>query len=163
MKQRLSIAIALCSDPEFIVLDEPMNGLDPEGIVQVRELIKSLSTNKKITFLISSHLLAELSKIANRYGIIHKGKLLSEFTKEELLNSLASNTKIQTSNNELALVLLKQAEYNVKQLGEFLIISGNLVSSKLVSLLGVNNIDITSYMVEQENIEDYYLKQIGAI
>ncbi len=84
MRQRLAIAIALIGEPEFLILDEPVNGLDPEGIKEVRELIVHLNQAKGITVLISSHILGELSKFATRYGIIHRGKLIEEITEEEL-------------------------------------------------------------------------------
>ncbi|MCR5231138.1 MAG: ATP-binding cassette domain-containing protein, partial [Acholeplasmatales bacterium] len=84
MRQRLGIAMALLSDAEFMVLDEPLNGVDPEGIVGLRNLILNLNKEKGITFLISSHILSELSLVATKYGIISKGHLLKEITKEEL-------------------------------------------------------------------------------
>ncbi|MCK9289879.1 MAG: ATP-binding cassette domain-containing protein [Acholeplasmataceae bacterium] len=84
MKQRLSIALALISEPEFILLDEPMNGLDPLGIRKMRDLIIFLNKERNITFLISSHILTELDKVATRYGFISKGKLIKEITQKEL-------------------------------------------------------------------------------
>ena len=84
MKQRLGIAIALAGNPDFIVLDEPVNGLDPQGIVEIRELILKLNREKNITFLVSSHILGELSKIATHYGFVHKGEILKEITAQEL-------------------------------------------------------------------------------
>ena len=86
MKQRLGIAMCLLANPKFLLLDEPMNGLDPEGVVLMRGLIKSLS-EQGITFLISSHMLGELSKVATRYGFIHEGKLIKEITREKLEQS----------------------------------------------------------------------------
>ena len=84
MKQRLAIAIALIGDPELLILDEPTNGLDPEGMKEVRDLILKLNQERGITVLVSSHILGELSKFATRYGIIHHGKLIEEFTEEDL-------------------------------------------------------------------------------
>ena len=84
MKQRLGIAMALACEPDFLVLDEPTNGLDPQGIIELRELILELNHEKGITFLISSHILDELARVATHYGIIDQGKMLREFSAEEL-------------------------------------------------------------------------------
>lgn len=88
MKQRLGIALALVGNPELVILDEPVNGLDPQGIVEIREIIVRLNTEKNITFIISSHILGELSKIATCYGIIEKGELKRQFLKTELTEDL---------------------------------------------------------------------------
>ena len=84
MRQRLGIAIALAGNPDFLVLDEPVNGLDPEGIIEIRELILKLNRERRITVLISSHILDELSKLATHYGFIHQGKMVKEASAEEL-------------------------------------------------------------------------------
>ena len=84
MKQRLGIAIALCGDPDFLVLDEPINGLDPQGIVEMRELILKLNRERQITVLISSHILDELSKLATHYGFIDGGRMVKEVSAQEL-------------------------------------------------------------------------------
>lgn len=90
MRQRLGIAIALCSHPDFLVLDEPINGLDPEGIIEIRELILKLNREENITVLISSHILDELSKLATWYGFIDSGHMLCEISAEDIDRSLES-------------------------------------------------------------------------
>ena len=98
MKQRLAIAISLLGDPEFLMLDEPINGLDPTGIKEIRELILHLNQERKITILISSHILGELSKIANRYGVINNGVMVTEFTNEELDQRCEGELEIKVDN-----------------------------------------------------------------
>lgn len=100
MRQRLAIAIALVGNPQLLILDEPTNGLDPEGIKEIRELIVKLNKDRKITVLISSHILGELSKFATRYGIIHHGKLIEEFTEQQLLERCKSHDGSQTMDLE---------------------------------------------------------------
>ena len=96
MKQRLAIGIALIGYPDFLLLDEPVNGLDPEGIVEVRNLLIRLNREKNMTILISSHILGELSKLSTRYGIIDNGNLLEEFTEEELFEKCKKNITLKT-------------------------------------------------------------------
>ena len=96
MKQRLGIAIALASNPDFLILDEPINGLDPEGIIDIRELILKLNRVNGITILVSSHYLDELSKIATDYGFLHEGKLIEEIPAEELNQKLRKKIEIKT-------------------------------------------------------------------
>ncbi len=98
MKQRLGIAVALVGNPEFLVLDEPANGLDPQGIVEIRELILKLNRERNITVLISSHILDELAKIATHYGFIHKGKLIKEISAEELEKEFQNSVKIKVED-----------------------------------------------------------------
>lgn len=108
MKQRLSIAIALLNDPEFLILDEPINGLDPEGIVEIRKLLVRLNQERGITILISSHILGELEKMATRYGIIRDGVLIKEFDAEELQNTSTGKMVIEADEFEKACKLLEE-------------------------------------------------------
>ena len=98
MKQRLALAISLISNPEFLILDEPTNGLDPIGIIETRDIIRKLVTEKGLTLLVSSHLLDELSQIATNYGIIHKGQLIKQLSAEELANETKQYIKIRTND-----------------------------------------------------------------
>lgn len=107
MRQRLGIGLALVGDPKLIILDEPINGLDPQGIAEVRETLVRLRDEKGITVMISSHILDELAKVADAYGIIHEGALLDEFTEEELLRRSEQYVLIRTENNEAAVQALR--------------------------------------------------------
>ena len=98
MKQRLGIAMALAGDPDFLVLDEPVNGLDPQGIIEMRELMLRLNRERQITILLSSHLLDELSRIATHYGFIDSGRLLREMTAEEFERSCRKRMRARVSD-----------------------------------------------------------------
>lgn len=109
MKQRLAIAIALVGNPEFLILDEPINGLDPAGVKDVRDMILHLNKNLGITVLISSHILEELSKIATRYGVISDGVLVDQFSKEELASRVRQFIEIEVDDLQKAMDILKQS------------------------------------------------------
>ena len=106
MKQRLGVALALVGEPALIVLDEPINGLDPQGIAEVRDTIQRLCDEKNMTIIISSHILEELAKIATDYGIIHNGSLIQELTREELMRRCSERIEITLDNPESALPVL---------------------------------------------------------
>ena len=114
MKQRLGIGLALLEDPELLILDEPTNGLDPNGIIEVRNLIKELAEKQQKTIFISSHLLAEIEKIATHVGIINKGKMLFQGSINELQNLKTSQIIIEASDNQAALMLLEGKYPDVK-------------------------------------------------
>lgn len=107
MKQRLGLALCLLSDPEFLILDEPTNGLDPMGIVELRELIKKLNREKGLTVLISSHILSELHQLAMSFGIIHKGKLLEELTAKELDEKCRQHLRIKVDQPSKGAIVLE--------------------------------------------------------
>ena len=100
MKQRLGIAIALANNPDFLILDEPINGLDPQGIIEIRELILKLNKEKRITILISSHYLDELSKIATHYGFLDSGSIIQEITSEELMKKMEHKLILKVSDEK---------------------------------------------------------------
>lgn len=162
MKQRLGIAMALISDPEFIILDEPMNGLDPVGIIQMRELIQKLNQEHGITFLISSHILSELDKVATKYGFISKGRLIKEVSAEELHDISNGYTKITFANiiDDKVKEILTTFDYEiisekaVKIKG--LVETSNLLKTFINADIMVSNIENVS-----KGIEDYYLEIIG--
>ncbi|KAA9039362.1 ABC transporter ATP-binding protein [Ginsengibacter hankyongi] len=160
MKQRLGIAVALIHDPSLIILDEPTNGLDPQGIADTRELIKNLSCQHGKTVVVSSHLLSEIELIANRLLIIHNGKKIVEGTTKELLDPSKTIVEIDTTDNIAAREILLQSEFNtaVKKLKEEKIIlqmDRNIIPS-LINFLVKNNIGILSAET-RHSLEDYFL------
>ena len=164
MRQRLGIAMCLLGDPEFIILDEPMNGLDPAGIVEVRELILKLNQEKNITFLISSHILTELSLIATKYGIISKGHLIKEITNEELKNECRNYVFIKSEDNEKLFEILSKnvEEENLQKMGNGVRVYGDYSLNDLFKLFNKHKLNIESINTIETNIEDYYLKMVRA-
>ncbi|HHX81142.1 MAG TPA: ATP-binding cassette domain-containing protein [Acholeplasmataceae bacterium] len=162
MKQRLGIAMALISNPEFIILDEPMNGLDPVGIIEMRELIKKLNEERGITFFISSHILSELDKVATKYGFLSHGKLLKEVSVEELYETSRASVKITFGNpvgSEIKEILVGY-DYEIIQ-ANIVEIKGNIEIHKLLKAFVKEDIIVTNVENLNKTIEDYYLEIIG--
>ena len=162
MLQRLGIAMALLGEPEFLILDEPMNGLDPAGIVGVRELILKLNRERGITFLISSHILTELSLVATKYGIISKGKLIREITAEQLHEECTKHVVITAEDAEkLAEVVKSTVDNEVVSIPNGVKIVGDVDLTVLLSSLIRSSIRITSVNCNETSIEEYYLSVLG--
>ena len=164
MKQRLGIAIALLGNPEILILDEPINGLDPQGIKEIRDLIIKLNKEKGVTFLISSHILDELAKITTRYGIINSGELVEEIDAKELLNRSKKNLKITVNDINKSLELLKNNnflnEYEIKE--SSIILYGDFKESSLINkLLVENNISVSELTTNEDAFEEYFIERIG--
>ena len=161
MRQRLGLAIAMISDPKFIVLDEPMNGLDPQGFIDVRETIIKLN-KEGVTFLISSHILSELDKVCNKIGVISHGKLLDEISIDDL--HAKSRKKIVIVANEIEVIKdylvskldLKEIEVENETLFIFDDVDINLVMSALVN----GNKLVKDICVKEDTIEDYYINLV---
>ena len=163
MRQRLGIAMALLGDPQFIILDEPMNGLDPAGIVEIRELILKLNQERNITFLISSHILTELALVATKYGIISKGKILKEISAEDLKKECRKVTTIETKDKDTLSELLTK-EFGAENLAltpNGMKIYGQVNLNDLSGKLLAAGIEISAINSSETNIEDYYLSLIG--
>ena len=162
MKQRLGLAISLVGNPDLLILDEPINGLDPEGIIEIRELILRLNKEKGITFLISSHYLDELSKIATFYGIIDKGKIIKEIDKDELEQNFRTRTQINVSNIKECVKYLEEKNFTYKVISDSIVdIYEKINVSELVIALSKRNCIVNDYQEKGESLENYYLNLIG--
>jgi len=163
--QRLGLAKALIHEPKILLLDEPTNGLDPEGIVEVRNLLRSMAHEKGITIFISSHLLGEISLIADRIGIIHEGKLISEMNAGEFEHLRHKDLIINTTDNQKAKKTLVQNEYAVSEYNQFLRCDSKkaVENPESISVMLVNaGCPPKSIQVESEDLETYFLRVIHA-
>lgn len=164
MRQRLAIASTLITNPEFLILDEPTNGLDPSGIVEMREIIQRLVTERGITVLLSSHLLDELSQVATHYGILHGGKLISELSKEELARETRQYIEIETTEIQKAVVVLDQLGIN-----DYEVINGTEMNiyerlddvAKINRSLVLADVNISRIGTTRQKLEDYFLQLTG--
>lgn len=166
MRQRLGIGLALVGDPKILILDEPINGLDPQGIVEIRHMLEKLRDDYKITIMISSHILDELSRLADAYGIIHEGKIIDEFTTQELSARCAQYICIRSSNYAKAKEVLAQAGYTDAAVDEngFLRVSGSSGlenSAEINKALVLAGVDVKEIYVKNISLEDYYLNATG--
>jgi ABC-2 type transport system ATP-binding protein len=163
MRQRLGIAMALLGEPEFLILDEPMNGLDPAGIVEIRELILKLNRERNITFLISSHILTELSLVATKYGIISKGHVIKEITATELQEELAKTTDIVVDKPEELTKLIGEIlpDSKISYIPDGVRIAGEFDFNATLRAIIDADIRIISINCHETSFEDYYLETIG--
>ena len=162
MRQRLGLAMALLGEPEFIILDEPMNGLDPAGIVEIRELILKLNHENGITFLISSHILSELSLVATKYGIISKGKLVKEITAKDLEHECKPSVTIEIKQGvELLYDLLKGSYDSVEMVANAVKVVGEISLNELFDKISKAGYEIDKVNTSVSTIEDYYLSLMG--
>lgn len=162
MRQRLGIAIALCGDPDFLVLDEPVNGLDPQGIVEMREMILKLNQEHQITFLISSHILDELSRLATHYGFIDRGTLIQEISAKELEAACRKCTRIKVSDTKPLCHTLDQMEMEYRILSETEAdLFGEVNITSLTLALAKENCNVLSLHEHDESLENYYINLVG--
>ena len=164
MKQRLGIALALVGDPEFIVLDEPINGLDPQGIAEMREIIHKLSKEQGMTVIVSSHILDELAKVANAFGIINDGKLIDEFTSEQLEERCGKYVLLKTGDYEKTKEVLFAngiQSYSVYENGDIRINEEIEDTSKIVAALVGADVPVYEIALVQSTLEEYYLNRTG--
>lgn len=163
MKQRLGIAIALLGNPELLVLDEPVNGLDPSGIKEMRDLLLELNS-KGVTVFISSHLIDELGKIATKFGIMRDGALVEEITKDELQRACGTSIEIAVDDAEAAkrVIIENVSGAEVKIENGIVFVSGGSVSAaELNKMLSVADISVSELKHENVSLEDFFIQRMG--
>lgn len=162
MRQRLGIAIALVGDPDFLVLDEPVNGLDPQGIIQMRELILKLNREQQITFLISSHILEELSKLATYYGFIENGYLVKEMSSTELEAACRKCMRVEVSDSRVLACVLDARNIEYKMFSDTTAdVYAKVNISQLAAALSEQNCEILSVQEHDESLESFYINLVG--
>lgn len=162
MKQRLGIAMALVNDPEILILDEPVNGLDPMGMVAVRELLKSLSTEDGITIVISSHILAELYQLVTDYIIISHGEIIEQISKEELDRKCTSYIVIETEQPHKAVQVLESCGLKDVELdGDTIKIRDNIEQKQVAMIMFNASIILTQLTRYEKSLEDHYIELLG--
>ncbi|MFM0854803.1 ATP-binding cassette domain-containing protein [Streptococcus suis] len=160
MRQRLAIALAILDDPDFLILDEPINGLDPVGIKEMRSIILNLRNQYGMTILISSHILSELEMVVDRYIIMHKGLIVKEFSKQELEQSLEEQLYLQTNNHPMTLTILEEQGIAYKIDKDYISLSSDTNVMNLIHLLINHEIEVNEIFKQQMSFEDYYLTLI---
>ena len=167
MRQRLGIANALMGNPKLLILDEPINGLDPMGIVEIRELLKKINKEKDMTILISSHILSELSELATTYGIISNGKLIEEITAKQLSKKCRQYIDLKVDNTARAVILLERelgiSDYEVLEDSNIKVFSNLDNVGEVNSLLSRSGIIVESISVKGENLEEYFMNKVGGV
>lgn len=165
MKQRLGIAMTLMGEPEFLVLDEPTNGLDPEGIIEVRKMLKKLNQERGLTILVSSHILGELAKLATRYGIINDGDLVEEFTDKELSERCRAGLIVKVDDVHKASEVLN-GELNTEN---FNVLNENTLEifdfaenpGVITKAFAKSDISVDSISQKSVDLEEYFMSVIG--
>ena len=167
MKQRLGLALALLGEPEPLILDEPINGLDPSGIIEIRNLLLKLNREKNITIIISSHILSELYNIATCYGFLSKGKLVEELSLEQLNERCRSYLEINVTNPKKFSVLLEEKlgykNYKIMPDGLIHLFEKDPINEEISRLAVENGIGLKSINEKSANLENYYLSLIGGV
>ncbi|OAW35115.1 ATP-binding cassette domain-containing protein, partial [Staphylococcus epidermidis] len=161
MKQRLGLALALLNGPDLLILDEPINGLDAQGIKDFRNLILRLNQEHGITFLLSSHILNELQQVADRFVFIDKGKIIKDISKEKLTQESKQQLLIRVDNTSKTSQVLeeniKNIDYRVINAQEIIVYQSSIDYNLINKILIENNIDVYEFKIEVSNLEDYFL------
>lgn len=165
MKQRLGLALAIMGDPDFLILDEPINGLDPMGIIEFRSLMNDLRQNQGMTVLISSHILSELTQVATTFGIIHKGKIVKEFTREQMETETKRCIAVKVDDAGKAAAILQEqlhtSNFEALPENELRIYDYLDNPSEITFALSTNGVRVSSSKELGVNLEDYFLAAIG--
>lgn len=165
MRQRLGLALVIMTEPELLLLDEPINGLDPSGIIEIRNLLLKLNKEKNITILISSHILLELSNIATCYGFLNKGRLVEQLTADELEEKCKSFLEVKVTNTSKLSALLEERlgykHYKVLQSDIIQIFDANRTPERISELAISNGIGLIGLNEKSINLENYYMSLIG--
>lgn len=161
MRQRVGIAMAMIGDPKLMILDEPTNGLDPEGIRQIRELLLKLNHEKDVTIIVSSHILSELEKFASTYIFIDKGRLIKEISAEELEANVGKVLVLKTSDNLKAFSLLKASWNDIEMVRDTVCVHDIKDSAAVINALSSAGISLVGMKQEENSLEDYFLNLIG--
>ena len=164
MRQRLGLAIAMCGNPDLLILDEPINGLDPQGIVEMRETLIKINRDKGTTILISSHILDEMSRLATHYAFIEKGHIIQEISSEDLMKKVRKCTVVKVSDTKtMALVLEEMGlKYEIEDDDSLVSIFGLDNISPVVLNAAKKGIDVTDIKENDENLEGYFINLIGS-
>ncbi|GFH43416.1 ABC transporter [Lactococcus hodotermopsidis] len=166
MKQRLGIAMALIGQPDFLILDEPINGLDPFAIIEFRELIQKINRERNTTILISSHILTELYQVSTCFGFIHNGKMVQEISKDDFDALVVDSILLNVDNAELATVILREnfeATFQVTSDHDIKITNTTLTVAEVNKVLAQNAIGINSIGKQENTLEDYYTNLVKEI
>ena len=162
MRQRLGIAVALCGDPDFLILDEPINGLDPQGIIEMRELILRLNREHQITVLISSHILDELARLATHYGFIDAGHIVREVSAKELEDSCRKCTRVEVTDIQALVRVLEKRQMEYKVTSENSAdVFGKWDVTEMVLALETEDCKVLALTEKDESLESYYINLMG--
>lgn len=161
MRQRMSIALAIIDFPEFLILDEPINGLDPSGIKEVRDIILRLRDEYGMTVLISSHILSELELLADRFVIMHKGKVIRDLTRADLAAVVARKLYLDTADNARVKAYLEEKGVEVGLEESGLVLNAELHVQSVINLVGQSGVEIMEIYRQGQHLEEYYLSLLN--
>ena len=167
MKERLGIARAIMCKPELLILDEPTNGLDPAGMKQIRDLLKTLCTDYGITIMISSHILSEVESIADTVGIIHHGKMMKEIRMQDIEEMTFNYMELSVTNDRQAAYILSEKlglhNFKILDCGKIRIYDHSVSVQQVTRTLALNDVEVVSIGKKSETLEDYFLKLTGEV